>query len=80
MIKDKFLDAIADIATDLKPLVDEIEADLLKTTQNNYGRYMTILSTLGSGGETMTRIVGLALIKAGANREGVKSALKICLG
>jgi hypothetical protein len=67
---------IADLAEDLKPAVQEIEGSI-KTTQNHYGRYMSLLSLMGDGKPDLMKILGVALIKAGANRGGVNSAMKI---
>lgn len=67
---------IDDLANDFKPIVADIEKGI-KTTQNNYGRYMSVLSQLGKGNRDHTNLFALALIKAGANRQGVGSAIKI---
>ena len=78
MPKTPKLDAVVTaLAGDLKSLVRDIEADPLKTTQNNYGRYMNVLGLLGKGNYGATQVIALALIEAGANRAGVASALKI---
>lgn len=72
------LDAtVTAIAGDLKRIVDDIETEPIKTTQNNYGRYMNVLGLLGKGNIAATQVIALALIEAGANRAGVMSALKI---
>jgi hypothetical protein len=71
---DKLID---DLASDLKDAVTKIESGI-KTTQNNYGRYMSLLSTLAKN-KSQAQLVGMALIKAGANRQGVSSALQ-CMG
>ena len=67
--------AIKDLAKDLEPVVQEIESGL-KTTQNHYGRYMSILTMAGNEPDSM-RLIALALVEAGANHAGVKSAMKI---
>ena len=52
MTKDKGnLDSmILDLASDLEPLVSEIESGT-KTTKGNYGRYMGLLSALANNKE-----------------------------
>ena len=67
---------IDDLAKDLQPMVQEIEASP-KMTQNHYGRYMSLLSSLGKGNKDSTQIIALALMSAGANKAGIASALKI---
>ena len=67
---------VAELAADFKPVVEKIESGI-KTTQNNYGRYMALLSQLGAGDKNKSGIMALALIKAGANRNGVGSAYKL---
>ena len=66
--------AILGIANDLQPIVNEIETGI-KTTQNHYGRYLSLLS-LGGDSNGM-RLVALALVAAGANKRGVADAMKI---
>lgn len=68
-------EAIKDIATDLKPVVQEIETGY-ETTQNHYGRYMSILTMAGHEPSNM-RLIALALRQAGANESGLKAAMKI---
>ena len=71
------LDAmVADLALDLKAPVATIESGP-QITQNHYGRYLTLLATLAKGDRRMTFVVALALVAAGANREGVASAVKL---
>ncbi len=65
---------IDDMAETLKPIVQGIETSI-KTTQNNYDRYLSILTQFKD--KQMRSIVVKALIQAGANRAGVNSALKI---
>ena len=71
--KAKLDQLISDLAGDLKPEVDKIEASP-KTTKDHYGRYGAILTTVSGGNRN---IIALALIKAGANENGVKSALAV---
>jgi hypothetical protein len=67
---------IIELAADFKPQVKKIESGI-KMTQNHYGRYMQMLSVMAKGDKALGMVFSLALIKAGANREGVNSALKI---
>lgn len=74
------------IAGDLVGLVEEIERTPFPGTRNNYGEYMSIISetvevvrnafALKKTGAVTYLIVGLALVKAGANKQGVYDALK----
>ncbi len=75
-IEAKIEAAIESLVPDLKGIVKEIEGGH-KTTQNHYGRYMSLISKLGGDSRAMRNIVGLALIRAGANRAGVDSALRL---
>lgn len=63
------------LAEDLKPEVENIEA-MPETTRNHYGQYMRLV-TLVPGKEA---IIATALIKAGANVQGVRDALYIMKG
>ena len=74
--KAKLDQLIADLAGDLAPEVKKIEASP-KTTQNHYGRYGALLSMFSNGNKNSANIIALALIKAGANEQGVKSALQV---
>ena len=67
---------VEELANDLKELVQETESSA-KTTQNHYGKYMSILSQLSHGDKRTGNIVALALIRAGANQQGVKDALRL---
>ena len=66
---------IKDLANDFKDTVKAIESGI-KTTQDNYGRYGHLLSQLSKGNRRHAEIYALAIIEAGANRNGVLSALK----
>ena len=70
---------INDLATDFAPMVKKIEAKTIKTTQNTYGDYMQLLD-MAKGDKVKGNLFALAMIKAGANTQGVGSALKICFG
>jgi RNA binding exosome subunit len=60
----------------VKPIVQRIEKSL-PTTKNHYGDYMTVLS-MDKDPMQMKKMAAL-LILAGANKEGVSAALKLCL-
>jgi len=70
----KVVKVVEILAKDFKPIVDEIENTKIKTTQNNYGKYMGFIQKMSHNDKATMVIVGLALIKAGANYNGVKSA------
>ena len=70
----KVVKVVEILAKDFKPIVDEIENTKIKTTQNNYGKYMGFISKMSHDDKATMVIVGLALIEAGANHNGVKSA------
>lgn len=69
---------VTDLANDLREEITKIEADPLPTTQNNYGRYMSIISVFAQNDHTMASIISRALKEAGANVAGVNSAMYIC--
>ena len=72
--------AIADLTPDMKPIVKDIESGI-KTTQDHYGNYMASLSRLvPDSNDRMLFVVSCAMIKAGANENGVNSALRIISG
>lgn len=66
---------VTDLANDFKDTVKAIESGI-KTTKDNYGRYGQLLSQLSKGNRKHAEIYALAMIEAGANRNGVLSALK----
>ncbi len=69
---------VTDLANDLRESVAKIEADTFPTTQNHYGRYMSIISVFAQNDRTMASIISRALKEAGANQAGVNSAMHIC--
>ena len=60
---------------DFIEIVKKIESGP-KLTQNHYGQYMTVLSALATDKNTASYYAG-CLVLAGANRQGVVSALKL---
>lgn len=73
MKSEKLLD---ELAVDLKPLVDRIEKSKVKSTQNNYGRYLALISTYAKN-KDIAVIVGEGLRRAGGNAAGIAAALRI---
>lgn len=67
------------LAEDCKPAVAQIEAGI-KTTKDNYGPYMNLISMLSKGDAKVANLISLALIKAGANTNGVASAMRVLHG
>jgi hypothetical protein len=76
MTKSELDTLIADLAEDFRPQVLKIEASI-PTTKNHYGQYMSLLSQMAKDDKNLAMVFSLALVKAGANREGIKSALRI---
>ena len=66
---------VGELVEDLKPEVTRIEASVA-TTMNHYGDYGSLLSTLGKGHASNTQLFALALIRAGASRQGVADGLR----
>jgi len=72
--KEKIEALVKELAVDLVPAVSKIEASVA-TTQNHYGDYLSILSVPKS--QTERKLVALALLEAGANRNGIVSAMHL---
>ncbi len=70
---DKIINELAD---SLREGIAEIESNA-PTTRGHYGTYMAIISTHAADAG-QARILARALIKAGANEQGVNDALRIC--
>ena len=66
---------IAGLANDLRPAVEKIEK-AIPVTRNHYGAYLDFFTICTDS--TNRKIVAYALLKAGANKEGVLDALRIC--
>lgn len=76
MTKPSLKALVAEIADIVRPQVVNIEAGL-PTTQDNYDKYMGIITILARNKPQQATIVALALLRAGANPHGVTEALKI---
>ncbi len=59
----------------IKQFVREIEAQP-ETTKGRYTEYGRLLSNFSGGDTSKARMMALALVKAGANKQGVKWGLK----
>ena len=59
---------------DIIKIVTDIEAQV-KTTKGNYGHYMAFLSNFKN--RSMQYIISEAMLKIGADREGIRGALYI---
>ncbi len=73
---------IADLTPDMIPIIERIEkGPMAGTTQHNYGGYMSALATLCPGNDSrMLYIICSAMIAAGGNEAGIKSACAINTG
>lgn len=67
------------LAEDFKPMVESIEQST-PTTKDHYGRYMSLLSSLGKGEKKQSMLFAMAMMQAGGNRAGIASAMKILFG
>lgn len=67
--------AIDDLAADFKKIVEGIERST-PTTQNHYGRYLELMIRMGCNDSVTRLIIAKALIRAGANRQGVRDAIR----
>ncbi len=75
-MNDKQNKLIDDLALEMKDAVFAIENGI-KTTRDNYGPYMNLISYLGKGDKNMEKVMAIALMRSNANANGVKSALKV---
>lgn len=68
------------LVTELRPFVSDIEGQR-PTTQNHYGKYLALISSLRDSFADSTiltpKFLGGVLIKAGANTQGVRSAVDL---
>ena len=68
--------AIELLAVDMPVVIEAIETNP-QTTRGHYGAYLSAIPRIAGDGPTMQRIVSLALIRAGANANGVRDAMRI---
>jgi hypothetical protein len=66
---------IDSLTPEFKEVVNEIEKSPA-TCRNHYDKYMSVIGGLSKGSKTTAKIIGLALIQAGANSQGVNDALQ----
>lgn len=78
-LNDRMDTLIDDLAVDLKAIVVDIEGSHA-TTRKHYGRYMQVLSKFASGDKHNAQFIALALIRAGANRQGIADAMRVSFG
>jgi hypothetical protein len=69
---------VAELANDVKPYVDKIEARIA-TTKGHYGDYMELLSQWQKEPRVMM-VMAMACKKAGADPQGVNDALRMLTG
>ncbi len=67
---------VQEIADSLRPRIAEVEASP-ETTRGHYGFYLGLFSRF-TDQRAQAVILSRALVKAGANRRGVRDALRIC--
>jgi len=75
----KLAQLIDDLARDFAEPVSDIESRYA-TTKNHYGNYMNFITKMSGGNATNSKIIAMALIRAGANRDGVASAMRVLFG
>ena len=66
---------INEICEEVRPIVNNIECNLLPITLNNYGEYLSFLSKISN--KSSQQLTAIALIRAGASKKGVGAAIKI---
>lgn len=66
---------VNEICEEVRPLVVNIERNHYPTTRNNYGEYLSFLSRIK--GKALQQLTSIALIRAGASKQGVGAAIKI---
>lgn len=77
MLTDKYNEIINGVVSEVKPVVDAIEARPM-TTQNHYGDYMGFLSRFDNDQSRM--VMSVALLRAGGNAQGIIDAVKLLKG
>ena len=78
MTKEQETKLILDLAQELAPFVKDVESGKIpQTTRNSYGTYGQMLTRLSNGKRRGAIILCYALLKAGANAQGVSDALQV---
>lgn len=74
----KLITLINDLSNDFKEIVEDIEARPM-TTQNHYGDYGGLITALSKDHptETYKQLISIALIRAGASKDGIFYAMKV---
>lgn len=75
MSLDQVQKLVTSFMEELQPFVESVENDTLPITQDNYGKYLEMLS--GFEGKGFQFIAAIALIRCGASENGVVAALKL---
>lgn len=77
MTKEQETKLILDLAEDLAPFVRDVETGKIpQTTRNSYSTYGQMLTKLSKGKRNVALVLSYALLKAGANAQGVSDALQ----
>lgn len=76
---DKLNELVNDIVELIREDVQRIERKTA-TTRSHYGDYMAIITSFADGNPIKAKVIALACIKAGGNRQGVFDALKVSFG
>lgn len=71
--KQRVEECIAGLAEDMAPLVKDIEARP-NTSQNHYVDYGAVIRQFGGDDQVKQGLVAVALVRAGANRQGITTA------
>ena len=78
MTKEQEAELILELAEELAPFVRDVESGKIpKTTRNSYGAYGQMLTRLSKGKRRGAIILSYALLKAGANAQGISDALQV---
>ncbi len=70
---------IDELAADLRPAIARLEA-APAATKGHYGAYMGIIGRIAQSNKGYAKLAVLALVRAGANVEGVSAAYKLSFG
>jgi hypothetical protein len=70
---------VTELAADLRPSIAALEA-APAATKNHYGAYLGIIGRIANRNPAYGKVAVLALIAAGANRQGVADAYRLAFG